>query len=67
MVADIRSTCAKNTSIGSTCAVGTLIGCIGIGDACTGDICAKTTSVGSVEPRVLAGLGVILANLWVNN
>ena len=67
MAAGIRSTCTKDTCIGSTYAVGTWIGCAGVGGACIRSICAKSASLGGVKSRVLVGLGVTLAGPGVND
>lgn len=61
VTADIGSTCTKDTCISSTYAVGSLIGYVGIGVANTGSICARSAFVGDVEPRALAGSGILLA------
>ena len=60
MAASIGSICAKDTCIGSTCAMGIWIGCAGVGGTCTGYICARGIFAGNVEPRELARSGVIL-------
>ncbi len=67
MAAGIGSTYARDTCINSTCAMGTWIGYTGVASACTGGICAKSASVGGVEPRALVGLGVTLVGLGLNN
>lgn len=57
----------KNIYIDSTCAIHTWIGCIGIENACTGNIWIRDTFVGDVEPRILAGLRKTLANQEVSD
>ncbi len=58
---------AMDTCIGSTYAIGTWTRYTGVGGTCTGGICARSTFVGGVEPRALAGLGVTLAGPRVND
>ncbi len=67
MAVDIEITCVRDTCIGSTCPLDTWIRYAGVGGAYTRGICAKSASVGGVEPRVLAGLGVTLAGPKVND
>ena len=67
MAFGIRITYTRNTCIGSTYTMDIRIGYIDTRNAYTGNICAKVTFVKSIELRVLAKLGVILANSKINN
>ena len=67
MAANIRSNYTRNTCIGNTYAISTRIACASVGDACTRGICARSTFVWSVEPRVLAGWGITLVGSGIND
>ena len=53
------------TGVGSTYAINTWIRYPSVGNACTKVICANSTFIGDIEPRVLAKLGVTLVGLGV--
>ena len=67
MAINIESTCARDTCIGNTCIMGIWIRCSDIRDAYTKVIYTKSAFVGSIEPRVLAELGITWVGLEVNN
>ena len=67
VVFDIRSLYTINICISNTSAMRTWIGCISIGDACIGYICARGAFVKNVEPRALVESGATLVSLNVNN
>ena len=67
MATDIRSIYARDTYIGSICAVGTWIRCTSVRGAYTGCIYVRSAFARGVKPKILAGSEVILAGPDVNN
>lgn len=67
MIANIRSTYARNTYIRNICAVGIWIKHASIRAIFTEGICAQNACIDGVEIRVLAGLEIILVGQQVND